>query len=67
MCIQLGEKDVSEKVFEVDYLPLSTLTLTVLVVTIDAQWEGMGNIGSVRYELTLLPPCPIIRVLSYSN
>ena len=45
----------------------SHLTLTVLVTTIDAQWEGMGDVGSVRYEPALLPPCPTIRVLSYSN
>ena len=25
------------------------LTLTVLVTTIDAQWEGMGDVGSARY------------------
>ena len=43
------------------------LTLTVLVATIDAQWEGMGEVGSARYELALLPPYPTIRVLSYSN
>ena len=43
------------------------LTLTVLVATIDAQWEGMGDVGSVRYEPALLPPCRTIRVLSYSN
>ena len=43
------------------------LTLKVLVATIDAQWEGMGDIGSARYEPALLPPCPTIRVLSYSN
>ena len=43
------------------------ITLTVLVTTIDAQWEGMGDVGSARYELALLPPCPTIRVLSYSN
>ena len=24
------------------------LTLTVLVATIDAQWEGMGDVGSAR-------------------
>ena len=42
------------------------LTLKVLVATINAQWEGMGDIGSARYELALLPPCPTIRVLSYS-
>ena len=45
----------------------SSVALRVLVVTIDAQWEGMGGVGSARYEPTLLPPCPTIRVLSYSN
>ena len=33
----------------------------MLVVTIDAQWEGMGDVGSARYEPALLPlharPC----------
>ena len=43
------------------------LTLTVLVTTIDAQWEGMGDVGSARYEPALLPSCPTIRVLSCSN
>ena len=43
------------------------LTLKVLVATIDAQWEGMGDVGSARYEPALLPPCPTIRVLSYSQ
>ena len=43
------------------------LTLKVLVATIEAQWEGMGDVGSARYEPALLPPCPTIRVLSYSN
>ena len=38
------------------------LTLTVLVATIDAQWEGMGDVGSARYEPTLLPPSLTIRV-----
>ena len=42
------------------------LTLKVLVATIDAQWEGMGDVGSARYEPALLPPCPTIRVISYS-
>ena len=41
---------------------LFPLTLTVLVMTIDAQWEGMGDVGSARYEPALLPPCPTIRV-----
>ena len=43
------------------------LTPKVLVTTTDAQWEGMGDVGSERYEPALLPPCPTIRVLSYSN
>ena len=43
------------------------VTLTVLVATIDAQWEEMGEVGSARYKPALLPPCPTIRVLSYSN
>ena len=43
------------------------LTLTLLLMTIDAQWEGMGDVGSARYEPALLPPWPTIRVLSYSN
>ena len=46
---------------------IDILTLTVLVTTIDAQWEGMGDVGSARYEPALLPSCPTIRVLSYSN
>ena len=41
--------------------------LTVLVATIDVQWDGKGGVGSARYEPALLPPCPTIRVLSYSN
>ena len=45
----------------------TTLTLKVLVATIDAQWEEMGDVGSARYEPALLPSCPTIRVLSYSN
>ena len=46
------------------YLDERELTLKVGV---DAQWEGMGDVGLVRYEPALLPPCPTIRVLSYSN
>ena len=46
---------------------LQSITLTVLVATIDAQWEGMGVAGSARYEPALLPSCPTIRVFSYSN
>ena len=32
------------------------VNLKVLVTTIDAQWEGMGDVGSARYEPALLPP-----------
>ena len=31
------------------------LTLKVLVVIIDAQWEGVGDVGSARYEPALQP------------
>ena len=49
------------------FFPGKCLTLEVLVMTIDAQWEGMGDVGSVRYEPALLPPCLTIRVLSYNT
>ena len=42
------------------------LTHTVLVTIIHAL-RGDGEVGSARYEPALLPPCPSIRVLSYSN
>ena len=51
---------------ELGFVP-GILKLKVLVTTIDAQWEGMGDVGSARYKPALLPPCPTIRVLSYSN
>ena len=37
------------------FLEHRKLTLKVLITTIDAQWEGMGDVGSARYELALLP------------
>ena len=37
---------------------LMELTLKVLVATTDAQWEGMGDVGSARYEPALLSPMP---------
>ena len=46
---------------------MNCLTLTVLVATTDVQWEGMGDVGSARYEPALLPPCPTITVLSCSK
>ena len=78
-CIHVSEKTISPgdrfkrkgaitmiaNVLSVEVIVL--LTLKVLVTTIDAQWEGMGDVGSARYEPALLPPCPTIRVFSYSN
>ena len=29
---------------------------------ITTQWEGMGDVGSVRYEPPLLPPCLTMKV-----
>ena len=60
------EPDVSKRSKTQNHIT-TFLTLKVLVATIDAQWEGMGDVGSARYEPALLPPCPTIRVLSYSN
>ena len=42
-------------------------TGTLLNRIITSQWEDMGDVGSARYEPALLPPCLIIRVLSFSN
>ena len=54
----------NETFIAVHHSQLPWLTLTVLVATIDAQWEGMGDVGSARYEPALLPPCPTIRAFS---
>ena len=71
LCEKLGATNVIHVVLQhlIAYkcYQLNALTLKVLVTTIDAQWEGMGDVGSARYEPALLPPCPTIRVLSYSN
>ena len=42
-------------------------TAILLNRIITVQWEGMGDVGSTRYEPALLPPCPTIKVLCYSN
>ena len=42
-----------------------TATLWNRIMT--AQCEGMGEVGLARYEPALLPPCPSIRALCYSN
>ena len=51
-------------IVHVSYINSSTVLVTTII---DAQWEGMGDVGSARYEPALLPPCPTIKVLSYSN
>ena len=66
-CVVLLSKSDLNKECHACYLVEELLTLTVLVATIHAQWEGMGDVGSARYEPALLPPCLTIRVLSYSN
>ena len=35
--------------------PDEAVNLKVLVTTIDAQWEGMGDVGSARYEPHYFP------------
>ena len=42
-------------------------TGTLLNRIMTSQWEGMGDVASARYEPALLPPCPAIRVISYSK
>ena len=42
-----------------------TVTLWNRIMT--AQCKGMGEVGSARCKQALLPPCPSIRVLSFSN
>ena len=42
-----------------------TATLWNRIMT--AQCEGMGEVGAARYEPALLPSCPSIRALRYSN
>ena len=67
LSILLGNTAIWQLDYAVDNDFKGHLTLKVLVATIDAQWEGMGNVGSARYEPALLPPCPTIRVSRYSN
>ena len=67
LCIRIMHISILSLCDEQTYLTMTLLTLTVPVATINAQWEGMGDVGSARYEPALLPPCPTIRVLSHSN
>ena len=65
--ITLASVQVDSQVNGISLKNCLYLTLKVLVTTIDAQWEGMGDVGLAKYEPALLPPCPTIMVLSYSN
>ena len=42
--ISFSVHELSDPIMSLLYL----LTLKVLVMTIDAQWEGMGDVGSAR-------------------
>ena len=59
----LGDLDINS--YSASHDSWCTGTLWNRIMT--AQCEGIGEVGSARYELALLPPCPSIRVLSYSN
>ena len=65
-CILLPSADIVNVVCHKS-IQRYVLTLKVLVMTIDAQWEWMGDVGLARYEPALFPPCPTIMVLNYSN
>ena len=41
-----GQYDIDLEVIILQHI----LTLKVLVATIDAQWKGMGDVGSARYD-----------------
>ena len=48
--------DIDENNFQNNIISyFMRLTLKVLVATIDAQWEGMGDVGSARYERRYFP------------
>ena len=61
----LHKEDSLSLVLVYNYAHLRHKTLLNRVIT--AQCEGMGEVGSARYEPALLPPCPSIRALCYSN
>ena len=46
---QLSKADTLHSVYQFENWERQ-LTLKVLVATIDAQWEGVGDVGSARYE-----------------
>ena len=43
-----GRTQVGKSEIPVEVVILSVLTLKVLVTTINAQWEGMGDVGSAK-------------------
>ena len=46
---------------------LHILTLTVLVTTIDAQWEGMGDVVNFQKFSTLRVNVPVCEVSTYTK
>ena len=50
VCFVLAGRDV--------FLMLVPERFIVCISIIIAQWEGMGDVGSARYEPALLPPMP---------
>ena len=47
--VAMEVKEVSKQKETQNFQQLVVLTLKVLVATIDAQWEGMGDVRSARY------------------
>ena len=64
-CLKLLLSELTFNSYSASHDNWCTGTLWNRIIT--AQCEGMGEVGSARYEPALLPPCPSIRVLSYSN
>ena len=64
ICYRLNQNKTESALDGLCYITSNRDTLNRIIT---AQWEGMGDVGSTRYEVTLLPPCLTIRVLSYSN
>ena len=65
LCIPLTQHSTYINSYSASRGNWCTATLWNRVIT--AQCEGMGEVGSARYEPALLPPCPSIRALCYSN
>ena len=67
LCFQLNGATTKRPINSYSASHSNWCTGTLVNRTITIQWEGMGDVGSARYEPAVLPPCPTIRALSYSN